>query len=234
MKRGTKAHVSAREIRRPRANRSRNEVRPRVRLPQGVRTLAVFGGTFDPVHLAHLVVAQELLDQEAADQVLFVPAYLPPHKVGEPISSAEHRLAMVRHAVRGNPRFTVSDVEVRKGGPSYTIDTLRVLRANLPPHVRIALIVGADQAQEFETWRDYRELVDEFPLILTTRAGYPGNPRRGRPYLRSARVIRIPDLDISSTAIRQRVAEGKSIRYLVPKTVEDYIRRHGLYRRPSP
>jgi nicotinate-nucleotide adenylyltransferase len=201
----------------------------RIRLPREVETLAVFGGTFDPIHIAHLIVAEEIVDQGVAERVLFVPAYIPPHKANEPVTPANHRLAMVRLAIRGNRRFSVSDIEIRKGGRSYTIDTLRMLRDSVRPNVRIAPVVGADQVQEFETWKDHRMLAEEFPLILTTRAGYPEDLRKGLPCLGSARTVRIPDLEISATEIRRRIASGKSIRYLVPRPVEAYIRQHRLY-----
>jgi len=200
-----------------------------MRLPRHVGTLAVFGGTFDPVHVGHLVLAQELVDQQAAERVLFVPAGIPPHKAGEPVTPPEHRLAMVRLAIRGNAAFDASAMEIEKGGASFTIDTLRILRRRIPSRVRLALVVGADQAVEFETWRGYRELAKEFRLILTTRAGYPRDPRGGRRYLQSATLVDIPALELSSTDIRQRAAAGRSIRYLVPGRVEAYIRRHGLY-----
>jgi nicotinate-nucleotide adenylyltransferase len=192
--------------------------------------LAVFGGTFDPIHTGHLILAQELLDRKAAGRVLFVPAYIPPHKADVAVTDAEHRLAMVRLAIRGNRDFDVSDIEIRKGGRSYTIETLRMLRERVRRGVEIVLVVGADQVREFETWKDYRTLAEEFCLVLTTRAGYSEDLRRGKEYLADARVVEIPDIDISSTMIRERVREGRSIRYLVPGKVEEYIRARGLYR----
>jgi nicotinate-nucleotide adenylyltransferase len=104
-----------------------------------------------------------------------------------------------------------------------------MLRERVRRGVDIALVVGADQVQEFETWKDYRTLAEEFSLILTTRSGYPENLRRGKDYLRSAEVVEIPDVAVSSTMIRRRVREGRSIRYLVPEKVEKYIRERGLY-----
>lgn len=204
--------------------------RHRIRVPRDVRTLAVFGGTFDPIHSAHLIVAEEIVGQGAVQRVLFVPAGVPPHKVGQPIADGHHRIRMVRLAIRGNRRFEVSDLEIDRGGDSYTIDTLRMLRDRVRPEVRIAVVVGADQVQEFETWKDYQVLAEEFQPILTTRAGYPEDLRGGRPYFRSALVVPIPRLEISATDIRRRVAEGRSIRYLVPRSVEEYIDEHGLYR----
>lgn len=202
----------------------------RIRIPRHAQTLAVFGGTFDPIHLAHLILAEELLDQAVAEHVLFVPAGNPPHKARKSIGEARHRLAMVRLAIRGNARFSASSIELERGGSSYTVDTLRMLREGMRREVRIALVVGADQVQEFETWKDYRTLAEEFQLILTTRAGYADDLREGRPYLRSAAVVRIPELEISATDIRRRVAEGRSIHYLVPEAVRKYIDTNGLYR----
>ena len=188
---------------------------------------ALFGGSFDPIHLGHLILAAEVVDQAGVDHVMFVPAATPPHKGGKEISAANHRLAMVSKAISDSNLFSASDIEIARGGVSYTIDTLRELREN---GENVSLIVGADQVLEFETWKDYHAIIKDFPLILTTRKGYPRDLKEGKPYLEQASMVEIPDIGISATEIRARVRDGRSIRYLVPPPVEDYIRKHGLYR----
>jgi len=192
--------------------------------------IVVFGGTFDPVHIGHLIVAEEVLESSGADRILFIPARQPPHKPARPITPGRHRLAMVELAIRNNKRFETSDIELRRRGRSYTIDSLRALRRKFGSETELTLVVGADQILEFETWKDYRRIAAEYPLILTTRAGYARSLKRGRPYLKDARILVVPDIGISATEIRDRVRRGRSIRYLVPAAVERYIRTQRLYR----
>jgi nicotinate-nucleotide adenylyltransferase len=189
----------------------------------------LFGGTFDPIHLGHLILAEEVLDGTGADRILFVPAGVPPHKIGVPVTEARHRLEMVKMAIGDNPRFGVSDVEIRRSGPSYTIDTLRAIRAGLGDGDELGIIVGADQVMEFETWKDYLTIAEEFRLFLTTRAGLPDPDKEKHPHFRNAVLVSIPSVEISSTDVRRRVREGRSIRYLVPREVSWYIREERLY-----
>lgn len=190
----------------------------------------VLGGTFDPIHIGHVILAQEVLDETDADRILFVPAGVPPHKTGAVITPGRHRLAMVRAAVEGNPRFEVSEIELNRTGPSYTIDTLREIRAGLSDEDRLGLIIGADQVAEFETWKDYRKIAGEFRLVLTTRAGFADPVKEGRPYLRDAMVVSIPSIEVSATEIRSRACQGKHIQYFVMPAVYTYIVKHRLYR----
>jgi nicotinate-nucleotide adenylyltransferase len=137
---------------------------------------------------------------------------------------------MVQMAIEDNPRFGVSDVEIRRSGPSYTIDTLRAIRSGLGDGDELGIIVGADQVMEFETWKDYLTIAEEFRLFLTTRAGLPDPDKEKRPYFRNAVLVSIPSVEISSTDVRRRVREGRSIQYLVPREVSRYIREQCLYR----
>ena len=192
--------------------------------------LGVFGGTFDPIHLGHLRAAENALDSLELDRVSFIPAGTPPHRA-QPSSSALDRYAMTALATAGHPRFAVSDVELRRDGPSYTVDTVAGLRRDRPD-AEVFVIVGSDTFPEMATWKEHERL-----LALCTVA-VVGRPGEARPEVavpaRSAapRVARVsgPGLDISASAIRGRVRERKSIRYLVPDAVADYIEKRALYR----
>jgi len=210
------------------------------------RRVGIFGGTFNPIHLAHLRSAEEVREAQGLDQILFIPSATPPHKRKHGLVSAEHRLAMVRLAIAGNPRFKVSTMEIDRLGRSYSVDTLRALHARMVG-ASFAFIMGLDAFREIDTWKEYERLFELTDLIVTSR------PSLGAPELRRAlpvavraqfcyhdhqlkhrtgnRIIfqRISDLDISASAIRQRLSHGLSIRYLVPPAVERYIARHGLY-----
>lgn len=186
---------------------------------------ALFGGSFDPVHVGHLIVAEAAAEALGADvRVRFVPAREQPFKRAAHGASPEQRTAMLELAVRGNPRFAVERIELELPAPSYTVQTLRVLVAR-EPATRFALLLGADAAQEVPTWREAAELPRLACVVAFARAGVPA-PRNGI----IDRVIEVPGIAISATEIRARVAQGRSIRYLVPDAVGDYIARHGLYR----
>lgn len=214
------------------------------------RRIGVFGGTFDPIHLAHLRCAEEAREQLGLERVLFVPAADPPHKVRRRLTPARHRLAMVRLAVAGHPAFAVSPIECERRGRSFTIDTLRALRARLPD-AALTLLVGLDAFCDIGTWKDYRSIFGLADLAVWTRP--PGRLSRPRALLPVAargdfcygsstsellhhtgtriRFLTVTALDISATDIRQRSRRGRSIRYLVPAPVERYAANAGLYRR---
>ncbi len=190
--------------------------------------LGIFGGTFDPPHLGHLVVAQDACSALGLDRVLFMVAAAPPHKHGRAFAPAPLRLEMLRAALAGDDRFLPSDLELRRTGRSYTVDTLRQLRAD-EPDAQLFLLIGADQAREFRTWREPDEIARLAAVVALSREGDPGaNP--AEPALRTLAVTR---LDISATDIRRRVAAGEPIRYLVPEAVAAIIRREHLYRSPA-
>lgn len=186
--------------------------------------VGVFGGTFDPPHLGHLVVAQDACTALALDRILFVLAAEPPHKLGLAHAPAAVRLEMLQAALAGDDRFEPSDLELRRAGPSYTVDTLRQL-AEEYPGAELVLLVGADQAREFHTWRSPEAIVGLATVVALSREGDAAaglDPR--------VRALPVTRLDISATAIRRRVADGLPIRYLVAPRVEAIIRRERLYR----
>jgi nicotinate-nucleotide adenylyltransferase len=190
--------------------------------------VGIFGGTFDPIHVGHLIVAEQARDLLHLDQVLFVPARMPPHKV-QATASAEQRFRMTSLAVEDNPAFAVSDLELRREGPSYTVETLRALRATAPTGARHYLLLGADSARDLEQWREHETLLGDSTVVVLER---PGVGREAMPPSvgRHATFLSTPRLDISSTEIRRRVRQGGTVRYLVPVPVENYIRSEGLYR----
>ena len=198
------------------------------------RTTAIFGGTFDPVHLGHLILAEQVAESERLEQVLLVPAGRPPHKEGRTQSPARHRLAMLERAIAGNPRLGASAIELGpdlEGGPparpSYTIDTVRRLKAEGARDV--ALILGADSLVELGTWREPEALAAECRLLVVERPGVDLGAAPA-PFRRRATLVRAPLIAISSSEVRRRVGAGLSIRYLVPESVREYILEHGLYR----
>jgi nicotinate-nucleotide adenylyltransferase len=193
----------------------------------------VFGGTFDPVHVAHLAVAEAARDTFGLRRVLFVPAAQPPHKPDRSITAVEHRLAMVEAAVAGNPAFEVSRIEVERDGPSYTIDTLAAL-CDADPGDRLALILSAESYGELSTWREPGRILQLADLIVAPRGGHaaPDPDLVPRQFPDAPAVIAFldgPHIRLSASEIRQRAAEGRSVRYLVPDAVAAYIGDHALY-----
>lgn len=184
--------------------------------------IGIFGGTFDPPHVGHLIAAQDALQQLPLDKVLFIPALVPPHKQERAVSRAEVRLRMIRAATAGDARFEVSDVELKRTGPSYTVDTLRALRSTPD---ELFLLLGVDQVSELGTWRDPEQVLRLAQLVMMTRDGIEEPPKSGIVQ----RTVPVTRIDISSTLIRKRVAAGQPIRYLVPAAVEEIILAEGLY-----
>ncbi len=184
---------------------------------------ALFGGSFDPVHLGHLVAA-EAAGEALGAVVRFVPAREQPFKRAAHVATPEQRAAMLDLAVAGNPRLKVERLELTLPPPSYTVRTLRAL-AEREPGNRFTLLLGADAAQDLPAWHEVETLPGLADIVAFAR---PGAPLTRHPLI--GRVIEVPALDISATLIRQRVGRGQSIRYLVPDAVRDYIAAHGLYR----
>jgi nicotinate-nucleotide adenylyltransferase len=179
--------------------------------------------------VAHLAVAEAAAEAAGLTRVLWMPAATPPHKQGDlAVVSAEHRLAMTRLAVAGNARFDVSDAEVRRGGVSYTVDTLRALRA-AHPAADLVLLLGGDSLADFMTWREPEAILALARLVVYPRPGYAGAGVPA-PVLARTTFADAPLLDLSGTALRARLAAGRTVRYLVPDAVCDYIEAHGLYR----
>lgn len=194
----------------------------------------MFGGTFDPIHIGHLHLAEWAREQLALDRVLFVPAAQPPHKLGFAVTEARQRLDMVGLAIAGNPAFDIATLEIDRAGVSFTADTLRELATSFP-HDEWHLLIGADSLAEFPTWREPEEILRLAKLIIIPRHGSAIPPREqwATPLLAAAERVYLLDaplLDISSRLLRRRVSEGKSIRYLVPAGVAAYINAQRLYR----
>lgn len=199
--------------------------------------LGVLGGTFDPIHLGHLLIAEQARDELDLEQVLFVPAGSPPHKPDQMIAPDHHRLAMLELAIATHPAFALSRVDMDRPGPSYTADTLALLRAEWGPTVRLHFILGSDSLAELLTWHQPWRLIQQARLAVADRPGLEvdlAELERGLPGLNAAvDWVSMPEVGISATDIQRRVQTGRSIRYQVPAAVEDYILRHGLYRYPE-
>lgn len=189
--------------------------------------VALFGGSFDPPHIGHLIIAELARGQLLLDEVIFVPAFVPPHKMKDHASTALDRLRMTRLAVRGNPSFRVSDIEIRRKGVSYTVDTVTTFKRR-HRSAKLYLIIGGDSLAQFWSWKAPDEILAEASLAVYARPGSKIK-RGGHPNARIHRV-RGPLLQISSTEIRKRIAARKSVRYLVTEPVRFYITRHRLYR----
>jgi nicotinate (nicotinamide) nucleotide adenylyltransferase len=201
------------------------------------RRVGLLGGTFDPIHHVHLIMAEEVRSALGLSHIVFMPAGDPPHKRARQVTPAHQRMAMVELAITPNPHFTISRVEIDRSGPSYLVDTLRLLHEQWGAECEISFIIGWDSLEDFPSWYKPHEILAQLKhLIAVRRPGYvddiayndqlearlPGLQKR-------LRVVSLPQLDISSTDIRRRVAEGRPITYQVPEAVEDYIREHGLY-----
>jgi nicotinate-nucleotide adenylyltransferase len=196
--------------------------------------VGVLGGTFDPIHHAHLVAAQEVLHTLALDCVLFVPAGNPPHKPARPISAAHHRVAMVSLAVAGRTGFQLSRVDVERPGPHFTYDTLTILRERWPAGTRFFFIVGTDSLAELGAWHRPEGIVTLADLAVVRRPGVRVDMEALEARLpglgSQLHWVSMPLLEIASTDLRARVRDGRPITFLVPQAVEDYILEHGLYR----
>jgi nicotinate-nucleotide adenylyltransferase len=190
-----------------------------------VARVGIFGGTFDPPHLGHLVAASDALRALRLERVLFVASAIPPHKRERVRTPAATRLEMVGAAIAGDPRFAADGLELRREGPSYTADTLRELHRRAPAD-ELFLLLGADAVRDLPTWHQPAEVARLAALAAMTRAGEGTDPALPYP----AMPVPVTRVDISATEIRRRVAAGESIRYLVPEAVRAIIERDGLYR----
>lgn len=221
-----------------------------------MRRIGLFGGTFNPIHLGHVRVVREVKAGFGLDKILIIPSALPPHKELDVVVDAENRLEMIRLAFSDDPNFAISDVELKRPGPSYTIDTIRHLKSISPKNTKFYLIMGLDAFLEIDTWKAYDEIFLLIPFIVMSRninkensAGSEWEPLKN--YLQSniskgytysfaqssfihnekqpVCVFNVTPVDISSTIIRKRIKKGRSIKQLVPEIVEDFIKAKGLY-----
>jgi len=194
--------------------------------------LGILGGTFDPIHNAHLFIAEEARVRYELDRVLFIPNAVPPHKHSYAVSPTADRCRMVELAVESNPAFECSTLEIDREGPSYTVDTLRAIKASCP-EAELYFITGIDTVIEIPTWFQPDEVIRLTHLIAAERPGYEGRLREQsvhEPLIQKVLPLSTTHLDISSTEIRRRVQQGLPIRYLTPDSVADYIHEHNLYR----
>jgi nicotinate-nucleotide adenylyltransferase len=190
--------------------------------------VGLYGGTFDPIHLGHLRAAETVREELGLDLVAFLPSAVPPHR-GAPLSPADERLAMARLATAPYPAFAAWDVELRRVGPSYTVETVVTLLAERPGDAFV-LVVGADTWPEMTSWREPERLFSLVEVAVVDRPGYPSTePRPPFPGARGVRRVGGPTLGVSATAVRERVHEGRSVRFLVPDAVAGYIAERGLY-----
>ncbi|SEJ22868.1 nicotinate-nucleotide adenylyltransferase [Bhargavaea ginsengi] len=190
------------------------------------RKVGILGGTFNPPHSGHLMIAEGVRDAAGLDEVRFMPNAVPPHKIKEGDADAWQRLEMTRLAVRGNPDFSVEPIEVESGGVSYTSRTMDLLRTR-EPETDFSFIIGGDSIEQLHTWHDIDALVEKVEFIGVPR---PGTSASGRF---PVRIVGIPQIDLSSTILREKLAEGRSVRYLIPDPVIRFIREEGLYGVPA-
>lgn len=188
-----------------------------------MKKTGLFGGTFDPVHIGHLLMARAALEQMSLDRVIFIPSCVPPHKKMPTLFSAQDRLHMIRSAITGIPEFEVSDFEIRKGGKSYSIDTVRHFRSIVPAVEKLFFIVGGDAINQLDNWRDIGQLKELCSFVSVNRPGYP----RGEAKLQY-HAVTMNGIEMSSTEIRKRILGRKSIRFLVPDSVLRYILKNHL------
>lgn len=196
--------------------------------------IALFGGTFNPIHYGHLLICEGIREEYNLEKVVFIPARIPPHKDKNEIIQASHRLEMAKLAIKDNPFFEVSDMELKREGSSYTIDTVRIYK-NLYNIDRMGLILGADSLINFETWRNFTDI---FPLVDIYVASRPDSDaqtlektiqRFEKEFEAKINKYSLRTMDYSSTEIRDRISKGLSIKYLVPPAVEEYIYKAELY-----
>ena len=190
-----------------------------------MRAVGIFGGTFDPIHLGHLITAQALREIRELEKIIFIPAFISPHKVNVKSLGAEHRLEMVRLSIEGIPYFDYSGIEINSASISYTVDTLRKLKAKYDD---LELIIGYDNIIDFNTWKEPDEILKLAKLIVLKRKTSI-EPEKKDKYFNSAIFVETPTIEISSSEIRNRIENNLPINFLVPRKVRQYIYKHNLY-----
>lgn len=198
------------------------------------KRIGIMGGTFDPIHYGHLVAAEAAREAFCLEKIIFVPAGIPPHKVQEEVTPARHRYLMTLLAIMSNPYFEISRVDLERGGVTYTVDTLADLKKEFSEAI-IYFITGADAILEILSWKSPAQVMSMADFIAVTRPGYDLDQLSKTlgsfysEFQEQIHVLEIPPVGISSTALRRRLKEGRSVRYLVPETVVTYIENRGLY-----
>jgi nicotinate-nucleotide adenylyltransferase len=201
-----------------------------------MNNLGIIGGSFDPIHYGHLLLAEQAADGAGLDRVVFMPAKISPFKIGKAAASEQDRYAMVSLAIKDNVKFDLSDIELKKEGISYTYDTLIACQSFFGEDTKIHFICGTDSFISMEHWYESESIFRKFSLIVGSRPRYKDKSRDemvkklNEKYGTEISRIHMPKIDISSTDIKQRLVEGKSIKYLLPQAVEEYIQENGIYR----
>jgi nicotinate-nucleotide adenylyltransferase len=204
------------------------------------KRIGIFGGSFDPIHLGHLLMAEQFRSELSLDTVKFIPAKISPFKLNYTPTADKHRLEMLKLAIGAHPNFEIDPIEIQRGGVSYTIDTVEQLQSNQPDATWF-LLIGADSLKDFKKWKSPEKLLRSVQLVVARRGGCPEPDWKELDGLASGETLRaiqqirldIPVMEISSTAVRQRIETKRSIRYLVPAPVEVYIQEHQLYLPPE-
>ena len=200
--------------------------------------IGILGGTFNPIHMGHLIMAEEVCKHHHLSKILFIPTYIPPHKYVNDLAEAHHRYQMIKAAISGNSKFEVSDLEIMREGKSYTIDTIQEILNHYGEDSEIFLIMGADSLNELELWKSIKRLSQLCHFVIVNRPGFKTeSSARLVEIIGSVNILDMERLrieiqlpvDISSTNIRKRVNDGVEIKGLVPECVEAYIKEHGLY-----
>ncbi|MSQ94499.1 MAG: nicotinate (nicotinamide) nucleotide adenylyltransferase [Gemmataceae bacterium] len=199
--------------------------------------VGIFGGTFDPVHLGHLILAEQCREQAKLDQILFIPAALPPHKQQQPLTSFAHRAEMLTLAISGHSAFRVDELEKERAGPSYTVHTLTQLHEQLPGD-EFCFILGSDSVHDLPIWYQPQRILELATLLVVARADWPvfsvqelkAKLQLNEDFPLRYQIVEAPLITIASRAIRRRIGEGRSVRYMIPRAVEAYIEDKGLYR----
>ena len=187
--------------------------------------IGILGGTFNPIHIGHLILAEEVKDRLKLDKIIFVPTNIPPHKQSSDIISAKERYKMIRLAIKTNKDFSVSDIEIKRGGISYTIQTIQEFK-RIYPKDQLYFITGSDLLKYLDEWKDLNQILEMVNFVVATRPGYP--LEMIPPYMKT---LEIRAVDISGFQIREYIKEKRSIRYLVPENVLRYINKKGLYKK---
>lgn len=187
--------------------------------------IGILGGTFNPIHTGHCLLASGILAEHKLDYILFIPCAVPPHKKPMRLAKASYRLQMVKMAIKGNPSFRLSTIDLDRNGRSYSVDTICKLKRLYKNRAKFFFIMGSDSLREFHTWKEPDRLLELCRFLVVERPGFPLSK------MQSSRmeVVKVPTLPISSTDIRKMISQGKSIKYLVPEDVRRYIVRHRLY-----
>jgi nicotinate-nucleotide adenylyltransferase len=187
--------------------------------------IGILGGTFNPIHIGHLILGEEAYFKLKLDKLIFVPTYMPPHKTAETVIEAKHRLKMVTYAIEGNSAFEVSTIEVDAKKKSYSIDTLKGFKDKYGQDAQLFFITGSDSLKDLFSWKNVNDIFKISKFIVASRPGYPL-----KEVPKEVQTVVITPIEVSSEDIRRRLKDGRSIRYLVPEKVRKYIIEHGLYR----